>query len=337
MCRALEERFTARGGWALATSSCTAALYLAALLCRQAPGDEVIVPAITFVSSAIAFHHAGFRVRIADVDPETLLLDLRAAERLLNSRTRALVVVHLYGQRFDTASARDFCDTFGLTLIEDCAHRLDLLDDGAPRGDFACYSFNAVKEVSAGEGGMLWARDPDLEARARSLSNVGMTVDTWTRSSSLIHRDYQFSLESGLKLRLNDISAALAIAGLDELLDIRRRRSKLFSTYTRELAELRPHLWFPPRGTDDSFLMFVVRVSAHLRDPLRREMARRGVATSVHYPSLSVHPLLGGDICREAERASQELVTLPCYPDLSDAEQERVICAVKESLTYLLV
>lgn len=332
-CRALEARFTApRGGWALATSTCTSALYLAATLCRKASGDEAIVPAITFVSSAMTFLQAGFRIRIADVDPETLMLDLRAAERLLSPRTRALVVVHLYGQRFGVRLARDFCDAHGLTLIEDCAHRLDLLDPAGPRGDFTCYSFNAVKEAPAGEGGMLWGCDVGIEERARRLSNLGMEVDTPARSKTPVHRPYQFGPEAGLKLRLNDVAAALAMAGLDELPETRARRSTLFATYERELAELHPHVRLLSRRADDSFLMFVLRVSAELRETLRTELALREVATSVHYPSLAAHPLLGGAPCPEAEYASQGLLTLPCYPGLSDAEQEQVVTALRQSL-----
>lgn len=332
-CRSLEARFTThRGGWALATSTCTSALYLTALLCRQYYDDEVIVPAITFVSSAMAFHHAGFRVRIADVHPQTLLLDLRVAERLVSTRTRALVVVHLYGQRYQTESARRFCDDHDLRLIEDCAHRLDLLDSTGPYGDFACYSFNAVKEAPCGEGGMLWCRNTKMEAQARSLSHLGMKVDTLARSYSAMHRPYEFSAESGLKLRLNDLAARLAAVGLDQLAETRARRAALFNTYQCKLAGFDPQVRLLGRYPDDSFLMFILRVPSNLRETLRIEMAAREVATSVHYASLSTHPLLGEEACLEAERASHELITVPCYPGLSDAEQERVVNTLTHAL-----
>ncbi|HZW72471.1 MAG TPA: DegT/DnrJ/EryC1/StrS family aminotransferase, partial [Caldimonas sp.] len=154
-CRALEQRFVdRRGGWALATSSCTSALYLAGRLARRLAPDgpaEVIVPSLSFVASAVAFAQAGLTPVIAEVDPESLLLDVAAAERAITPRTRALVVVHLYGQRHrDLARLRALADAHGLLLVEDCAHRLDVLDDGAPVGDLLCYSFNAVKELPAG-------------------------------------------------------------------------------------------------------------------------------------------------------------------------------------------
>lgn len=329
-CHALEQRFTLkRGGWSLATSNGTAALYVAARLLHASPDDEVIVPAVTFISTAMAFLSAGFRVRVADVDPDTLTVSAGTLRPLISDRTRAVVVVHLYGQQAPTAEIRQVCDRGGISLIEDCAHRLGLDDEAAPAGDFACYSFNAVKEAAGGEGGLLWGRDAGAEGRARSISNVGLAVDTWQRSSKLQHVDYRFCEEVGLKLRLQDISATMVNAMLDGRAELRRKRREIFRRYDDAFRDSSPRLAPLGRGDGDSFLMYVLKVKGGARDELRRRMAAGGVATSVHYPSLSRHPLLHGPGpgCPVAEEIDGQLLTLPCFPDLLPEEQTQVISA----------
>jgi len=228
-CRLLEERFTAgRGGWALATSSCTSALYLAGRLVRALAGEsqpEIIIPSISFVASGMAFLQAGVRPVIADVGADGLLLGEDGVRRALTPRTRALLAVHLYGQRCDELPAlRALADEHGLLLIEDCAHRIDLLDGTGPLGDLLCYSFNAVKELPGGEGGLLWGRDRRHEAWVRPVSNLGLAVDTMQRTADLRHADYEFAAESGLKLRSNDVAAALVNAAIETLPESRAQR-----------------------------------------------------------------------------------------------------------------
>jgi dTDP-4-amino-4,6-dideoxygalactose transaminase/RimJ/RimL family protein N-acetyltransferase len=337
-CRALERAFVdRRGGWALATSSCTSALYLAGRLVRKLAADgaaEVIVPAMSFVASAMAFAQAGLRPVLADVDPETLLLDPAAAERAATPRTRALIVVHLYGQRHpQLAALRALADARRLVLIEDCAHRLDLLDREAPVGDLLCYSFNAVKELPAGEGGLLWGRQTEHEPWVRAVSNLGLTVDTMQRASMLRHADYASIAEPGLKLRSSDLAAALVNASMDTLAASRAERRAQVRAYDRSLAPLAPAVRLIPRADDDSFLMYVAKVPAATRDAVRAAMAQAGVATSVHYPSLARHPLLGNG--RERAGCSDQdlsIVTLPTFPGLERADQQRVVDSLAESL-----
>lgn len=332
-CRALEHRFTQdRGGWALATSSCTSALYLAALLIPHQPEDEVIIPAMTFISTAMAFHWAGWRVRIADVDPETLLLTPATLRPRLNQRTRAVVAVHLYGQQADCSSLASLCQAHGCTLIEDAAHRLPLPTDPTPAGQLACYSFNAVKEAPAGEGGLLWCVDPALEEAARELSNGGLQIDTPQRCATPIHRDYQFGQRGGLKLRLNDIAATLALHGLDHLPDTRHRRQNMARDYNHACTARQsspgclPPLHPLPRNIPaDSCLMYLVRTAADQRDALRQTLAAVGISTSVHYPALSTHPLWQQDPCPAAERAAKEILTLPLHLALTETDRKRIL------------
>ncbi|HEV8256675.1 MAG TPA: DegT/DnrJ/EryC1/StrS family aminotransferase [Casimicrobiaceae bacterium] len=329
-CLALESAFTSRrGGWALATSSCTSALYLAGRLIHASSDvdqPEIIVPAVTFVASAVAFLQAGVKPVLGDVDPETMLLDVDAAPRALSPRTRALLVVHLYGQRHPgLAGLRAFADDHGLLLIEDCAHRVDLLDNAPPQGDLLCYSFNAVKELPGGDGGLIWGRNPATERCVREVSNLGLTVDTMQRAATLHHADYGFGTMPGLKLRSNDIAASLVNAAMDHLPGWRAQRRDQFRRYDLSLAPLAPVVRPLHREDDDSCLMYVVKLPAAIRERIRARLASAGIATSVHYPSLAWHPLLGSKAsgaCCESE--DERLVTLPTFLGLSAGAIDRI-------------
>ncbi len=330
-CRALEGAFVEkRGGWSLATSSCTSALYLAGRLARRLAREaaaEVIVPAMSFVASAMAFAQAGLRPVIVGVDPSTFLLDVDAVEQAVTRRTKALVVVHLYGQRHPQLERlRAIADAHRLLLVEDCAHRVDLLDPEAPVGDLACYSFNAVKELPAGEGGLIWGRDVEHEAWIRAVSNLGLTVDTMQRVATLRHGDYASLPEPGLKLRSNDVAAALVNGSMQTLAACRAERRDQARAYDRWLARLAPDAQPLSRADDDSFLMYVIRVRAGTREALRGAMADAGVATSVHYPSLTRHPLFGdGRKYAGCMDEDQRIMTLPAFVGLDAGTQRRVV------------
>jgi UDP-4-amino-4-deoxy-L-arabinose-oxoglutarate aminotransferase len=340
-CRALEKHFLGgRGGFALATGSCTSALYLAALLLRRRTAAmEVIVPSITFISTAMAFHHAGFRVRVANVDPRNLMLSAETIAPLVSSDTAAIVAVHLYGQYCAAlADIRALCDAHGSTLIEDCAHRLDLFDDAPPLGDYACYSFNAVKEVPCGEGGLLWGRNADAEADVRALSNTGLGIDTMQRAATVRHADYQFTREPGLKLRLNDLAASLVNGGLDSLAGWRAQRAAQFALYDDLLAPLAPLVRPLSREASDSCLMYVVRVPAADRDAIRAHVADCGIATSVHYPALTRHPLFhDGAPAQTQIDVDDALITLPSFVEMTPDEQRLVTDALDSACDRLQV
>lgn len=337
LCRSLEQEFADRfGGWALATSSCTSALYIAARLLKQEASDEVIVPALTFLSTPMSFKEAGYKVRIADVEPGSLVLSASTVEPALTQNTRAVVAVDLYGQKAATPELVDFCRRRNIALIEDRAHRLDLED--VPLGEIACFSFNAVKEAPGGEGGLLWGRGhrPNQEKAARAISNVGLDIDTRERSSVPRHPDYRFAPESGLKLRLSDISASLVLEAIRCRGEYARQRRQIFHNYNEALHPLAPNITPVSRSVTErnSCLMYVVRVRGVDRELLRDDLARQGVATSVHYSSVTEHPLFADDAekCPEALAAAREVVTLPCFPGLSAEDQERVVRALYSSL-----
>jgi dTDP-4-amino-4,6-dideoxygalactose transaminase len=200
-------------------------------------------------------------------------------------------------------------------------------------GDLLCYSFNAVKELPGGEGGMLWGRDRRHEAWVRPVSNLGLAVDTMQRTADLRHADYEFAAESGLKLRSNDVSAALVNAAIETLPESRAQRREQFKRYDSLLAAIGADVRPIERRDDDSCLMYVVRVAPEKRDPVRAAMADAGVATSVHYPSLARHPLFGNEqhdgCCGDEDK---RIITLPTFAELTADDQRRVVDALAFAL-----
>lgn len=330
-CKELENKFTnQRGGWALATSSCTSALYITARLLEQSPNAEVIVPAITWVSSAMAFLTAGFKVKIADISPVDLMINLETIKPLVTKNTKAVVVVHLYGQEANTKEISEFCMANKIIMIEDCAHRIDL--ENIPLADYCCYSFNTVKEIPCGEGGLIWSRRMSDKNSAQTISYLGMEVNTWQRTSNNKHRDLIFSETFGLKLQLNDLGASIANIMFEYRETARKKREIIFHNYKEHLQELNPKITLLNRNVNDSFLMYVIILNDTKRENLREQMALDGISTSVHYPTLSKHPLINNSVTQIADLYSENILTLPCYPDLSLEEQFAVIKSLKKGV-----
>ena len=176
---------------------------------------------------------------------------------------------------------------------------------------------------------MLWCADATREADARQISNLGLSFDTLQRCSTLPHRDYEFSAYGGLKLRLNDIAGTLALHGVNRLVETRQQRQALARRYDQAFRDLSPCLQLMHRQSDDSGLMYVVRIEKGRRSALREALAGAGIASSVHYSSLSQHPFFSGTSCPNAEQAQQEVLTLPLRLNLTAAEQDKIIEVVR--------
>lgn len=332
--RELENIFTSKfGGYSVAVTSCTSALYLAARVLKRDDSDEVIIPAVTFVSTGMAFKQADYKVITADVDFQGLI-DIASVKRSITPRTRAVVAVHLYGQKVQLKELREICDENKICLIEDCSHRLHQFGE-IPEGDISCYSFNVMKELPSGEGGLIWGRLNEQENYAREYANVGLQGNTVQRTSTLRHSDYIFSESSGLKFLQNDIIASLTLRLIPFCENNILRRREIFTRYDKFLSRYKIFKLFN-RKEDDSCLMYVMRMPAEIHDKFRDFLAGKGIATSHHYPSLAKHPLFSNvDECIETSIFEREIVTLPCYVELDELTQDYILSSIEEFVKSL--
>ena len=335
---AFEEEFAAYTGvlYAVAVNSGTAALELAARA-TGITGSTVIVPALTFVSTALAMKHAGNKVVFADVCEDDLVIDWEdvqnkhqgyrdRANRRQEFRARAVVPVW-YGGNVIAPDRDDFHD-LPQTLIEDCAHAAGSKRAGQV-GKAACWSFHAVKNLATGDGGMVTTNDPEVAARIKPLRWVGIDKSTWERDQGRYGWDYDIPAD-GQKAHMNDITAAIGrvqLRRLDELNFIRWVKAK---TYTQQFGDL-GWLRIPTVTTMNSNHLYVVRVDAENRNKFIDHMLAHDVAAGVHYKPLTKYPHLfpGPHDVPVTEKVWQEIVTLPLYPDLTEGEQAKVIETVR--------
>lgn len=327
----------------IATSSCTAALHLAYLAAGVGPGDEVIVPATTFVATAAAARYCGAEPVLADVlGPHDLGIDPAEVAARIGPRTKAVCVVHYGGYAAAIEELGELCADRGVALIEDAAHAPRATPAGAERklGTFGlagAFSFFSNKVISCGEGGFIATDDGDLAAFVRSRRSHAMTSGTWDR-----HRGHSAGYDVvgvGFNYRLDEPRAALLSArleGLDEDISARRR---LTHRYRSLLADL-PGVTVPYTDAEvdasSCYVMPVVLDDAQKREPARELMLERhGVQTSVLYPA--VHELSAyADSARgglpHAEAIARRQLTLPLFPHMDERSQHTVVEALADAL-----
>lgn len=316
---------------AVALSSCTAALHLAYLAAGVGPGDEVIVPAITFVASAAAVRYCGGTPVFADIRGQhDLALDPAHVKTMLTPRTKAVCAVHYAGYRAPVDELRALCDEHDVVLVEDSAHA----PCTTPVGLAGCFSFFSNKVLSCGEGGLLATGDDRVADLARSLRSHAMTSGTWER-----HRGHVAGYDVvgvGFNYRMDEPRAALLtsrLRGVQTDVDARRR---IVRRYRAALQDI-PGIILPYRDDEvDSSSCYVMPVMvdpASVRDALRAMLLERfRVQTSVLYPAIhefsAYTELRSGELPR-SERAARSQVTLPLFPHLDEARQDRVVEAVR--------
>ena len=324
---------------ALLTTSCTHALELAALLLDVGPGDEVVVPSFTFVSGANAFALRGAKLVFADVRPDTLNLDERLLEDLVNERTRAIVPTHYAGVGCELDAVCATAERVGATLIEDNAHGLFGRYRGRPLGTFgamAAQSFHETKNVTCGEGGAILLNDAALVEGAEVIREKGTNRKRFFRGQV----DKYTWVGLGSSYVQSDLLAAFLCAQLEERARIQDARAAVWSRYADALdawaADNGARLPFVPEHCEQSFHMFYVLLpSLHARTRLIEHLRSLGILAVFHYLPLHLSEMgraLGG---REGQAPVTEdvvdrLVRLPFYTGMTEPEQAEVIDAVLE-------
>jgi perosamine synthetase len=319
--------------YAVAVNSCTAALDLALKLLDVNHGHEVIVPTMTFVSTA---HCVAYRLAMpvfADVDRHTLALDLDDVRRKITSRTRAIIPVHYSGRPVDLDALKEIAG--GIPIIEDCAHATGARYKGrsvGSIGDIGCFSFHAVKNLAMGDGGALTLNTEPWMLRSKRLRWLGIDKGTWDRTSTDKSYWWQYFVdEIGLKCHLNDIAAAIGLVQLRRLASLNGRRREIALRYTEAFAAYE-FMETPPADTPDiesSWHIYCLKVPE--RDDLCSFLQQKGIATGVHYTPIHLYSCYGNKPhLPVAEEVFQRIVSLPMYPDMTDDEVQTVIDAITE-------
>ena len=323
----------------LLTASCTDALEMAAILCDIQPGDEVIVPSYTFVSSALAFVRAGAKIVFADSMQSNPNIDAEQIEALITPRTKAIVPVHYAGVACDMDRIMEIADKHNLLVVEDAAQAIDSCYKGRPLGSIghlSAFSFHETKNIIAGEGGMLCINDERFIRRAEIIWEKGTNRAEFFRGEV---NKYGW-VDTGSSFLPSEVIAAFLWAQLENLDDIQSRRKHLWELYNTCLSPLAlspnslialPEV--PAYATNNAHMYYLVCQNLEQRTALIKHLKEQEIQAVFHYLSLHSSPYYtdkhDGRALPECDRYADCLVRLPMYYDLSDEQVIHVIETVK--------
>lgn len=325
----------------VAVNSGTAALHAAMRAVGAGPGDEVIVPAITFAASANAAVYEGAIPVFADVEENTLLIDPAKAESLITPKTKAIVAVDYGGQPADYAALRMLTKDKGIRIVADACHAPGATYMGCPvgtLGDISCFSFHPVKHLTTCEGGMALTDDPDLAAHMRRFRNHGIDSDHRKREAE---GTFAYDMvELGYNYRLPDVQCALGMAQLERLpqwVMQRRRVADWYEQALNDVAHVRPLRVHEDRT--HAYHLYVVRLDLSKLKMSRAQafahLRGGGIGANVHYAPVYLHSFYrdrgyAPGLCPMAERVYEEILTLPMFPAMTRADVERVAGVLRE-------
>lgn len=334
-CNALEEKFAAMLGvkYAIAVSSCTAALHLAMLAMGLGEGDEVIVPSLTFVATVNAVRYTGAIPVFCDIEgKEQITIAPEQIEALITPKTKAIVVMHYAGYACDMNKIMEIADRHNLKVIEDACHGPMSEYHGKKLGtigNVGCFSFFSNKNISTGEGGMVVTNDEQAYEAMKLMRSHGMTTMSYERSKG--HSTNYDVVKLGYNYRLDDIRAAIGIAQLDKLEPDIEKRNRIRESYIRHLEDDRIVIPFKADKEKSASYIFPVVLSSgnsEQRDALREFLAKNGVQTSVHYPPVhkfKIYESYATKALPNTEYVADCEFTLPMYGALTE-EQIVYIC-----------
>jgi perosamine synthetase len=324
---------------AIAASSCTTALHLAMVAVGVREGDEVILPSYTFPATANAVLYERATPVLADIDPATLNLDVRAAEAAITARTKAIVGVHLFGCPCEAEALRSLCDARGIAFIEDAACAVGTAIGARMAGAFghvACFSFHARKVVTTGEGGMLTTSDLALAELMKSLRSHGVDRSASDRHAEGGAPANALYVRVGYNYRLSDVQSAIGRVQLRKLAAFVAERNEMARRYDEAFADL-AELRLPPRRREwthsyQSYVVVLEDGSPIEPDAFMARLAQQGVSTRVGTYAVHRQPYFRGGsdtALPHSTRAAERSVALPLFNGLPRADQERVIGSVR--------
>ena len=327
---------------AVAVSNGTAALHAAMRAAGIGPGDEVIVPALTFAATANSVVFEGGTPVIADVDPDTLLLDPKSVEERVTDDTKAITAVDYAGQPCRYDALRGIADTHDLFLLDDACHAIGGTYRGEPVGalaDFNTFSFHPVKNMTTGEGGMVTTDDADAARRMREFRNHGITSTHHERAEE---GSWFYEMpEVGYNYRLTDFQCALGMSQLEKLPGWTKRRREIAARYDNAFAKLGAVEPLAMReNATCTYHLYVIQLDLDRlevdREQVYDALRAEGIGVNVHYIPVHYHPFYRENfgteegLCPEAEAAYERILTLPVFPRMTDGDVEDVVDTVQK-------
>jgi perosamine synthetase len=327
--------------YGVAVSSGTAALHTAMYAVGLGPGDEVIVPTMTFAATANAVVFQGAAPAFCDVDGDTLLIDPNLIETKINSRTKAIIAVDYAGQPCDYDVLRDIADRNDLVLVADACHSIGAEYKGRKVGalaDLTTFSFHPVKHITTGEGGMVVTNNPEYCKRMRRFRNHGITLDHRQRIEK--QSWYYEMTDLGYNYRITDFQCALGISQLKKLPAWIKRRQEIASRYDLAFNDLPP---IEPLAVTSNvshvYHLYVIKLQGMERDKVFSCLRNAGIGVNVHYIPVHLHPLYRErfstkqGMCPVAETVYEQILSMPMFPAMTDEDVDAIILAVKESVS----
>lgn len=330
----------------LAVNSATAGLHLALEALGIGPGDEVIAPSLTFTATVEVVRYLGAEPVLVDVDPITLNMCPLQVRKAITCKTKAIMPVHYAGLACNMEAILAIAKEFNLKVVEDAAHALPTTCDktlvGQLNSDITVFSFYANKTMTTGEGGMAVTKNIELAKRMRVMRLHGMNRDAFDRFTSKTPAWYYEIVAPGFKYNLTDIASSMGIEQLKKLPGFLKRRQYLAAKYQQELASL--PLILPahaPTGDIHSWHLYVIRLKPEAklnRDQVIQGLSDAGIGSSVHYVPLHRHPYwrdryqLTPEMFPVAELAYQQMLSIPLFTAMTDADQDRVISVLHQLL-----
>lgn len=333
--------------YAFAVNSCTAGLHLALEASGIKPGDEVIVPVQTFTATAEVVRYLGAEAVFADVDKDTLNIDVNKIPQKMNGKTKAIIPVHFAGQACDMDQISEIANSYNYTIIEDAAHAIPCTFRGrtvGTIGDATVFSFYTTKPITTGEGGMIVTNSEKIAERVNVMRLHGIDRDIWSRYTA-IKPNWKYAVVApGFKYNMPDIMAAIGIHQLKKVNKFQKRRAWIARKYNEAFADkpLQTPWGVNPDDTH-AWHLYVIQLNLEdikiSRDDFINKMSENGIGTSVHFRPLHLHPywrdrygLMPEDF-PVALDCYKRSVSLPIYSKMTDSEVDRVIETVRRILS----